>query len=355
MHLLGLMQDSGNKTPKQLGFRMPAEWERHEAIWMAWPHDVNTWKDPLEIEDTCVEIVWALHAGEKIKLLVNDEEEERRAKEKLKNAKIGLNQVIFCRIPNVDAWMRDCSPIFLVNDKTKEKRYVHWEFNAWGNKYDDLLEDRAIPKKLSEFLKLKSFRPGIVLEGGSIDVNGTGTVLTSEQCLLNKNRNPSLTKERIEQYLKDYLNVSNVLWLREGIAGDDTDGHIDDIARFVGQNTVVCAFEDDENDENYPILKENYNLLLEMKDENGKNLNVIRLPMPGFVGDKEGRLPASYLNFYIGNSAVAVPVFGHENDKKALEILQKQFPSRKVVGINCTAMVYGLGTIHCRSQQEPQI
>ncbi|MEK6891828.1 MAG: agmatine deiminase family protein, partial [Nanoarchaeota archaeon] len=228
-------------------------------------------------------------------------------------------------------------------------------FNAWGNKYDDLKEDNTIPYEMNKKMKLQMFEPKIVLEGGSIEVNGTGTLLTSEQCLLNKNRNPNLTKTQIEQYLKDYLNVSNILWLKDGIVGDDTDGHIDDLARFVNQNTVVCAFEDKPDDENYEILKENYELLTKMKDEKGNKLNIIKLPMPGFVGDRGGRLPASYANFYIGNESVVVPVFGCDNDKKALEILQKLFPARRVVGINCTSMVYGFGALHCVSQQEPKI
>jgi len=344
-----------NQTPKSLGFRMPAEWEKQEAVWLSWPHDKNTWKDISEIEVTCVDVIKALHLGEKVKLLVNDEKEEQRAEEKLKNVQVDLNRVIFYQIKNVDAWFRDYGPTFVVNDNAKQKAMVKWTFNAWGNKYDDLKEDNKIPYEMNKKLNLKMFEPNIVLEGGSIEVNGTGTLLTTEQCLLNKNRNPNLTKTQIEQYLKDYLNVSNILWLKEGIAGDDTDGHIDDLARFVSQNTVVCAFEENKDDENYEILKENYELLSKMKDEKGNRLNVIKIPMPGFVGDDERRYPASYANFYIGNESVVVPIFGHENDRKALEILQKLFPVRKIVGINCKSMVYGFGTLHCVSQQEPII
>jgi len=193
------------------------------------------------------------------------------------------------------------------------------------------------------------FEPGIVLEGGSIEVNGAGMVLTTEQCLLNDNRNHQLKRADIEEYLKEYLNVSDVLWLREGIAGDDTDGHIDDIARFVSNDTVLCAFEENPADENYKILKENYDRLREF------GLNVVKLPMPGHLGDRHARLPASYANFFIGNSAVAVPIFGHANDRRALDIIQECFPSRRVVGIHASAMVHGLGTIHCCSQQEPRV
>ena len=230
---------------------------------------------------------------------------------------------------------------------------VDWIFNSWGNKYDDLKADDIIPKKINEFLNIKRFEPKIVLEGGSIEVNGKGTCLTTKQCLLNKNRNPLLNQKEIEQYLKDYLGVSHVIWLNEGIVGDDTDGHIDDIARFVNPTTVAAAYEDDKDDENYDFLAENYNILKKAKDQDGKSLRIIKLPMPGKVIDKKTgkRLPASYANFFIGNKTVVVPIFGYKNDEKALKILQECFPSRKVVGINCTALVLGFGTLHCISQQ----
>ena len=335
-------------TPKQLSFRMPAEWEKHEATWLAWPHDKNSFENPFEVEDTVVEMINCLHTGEKIKLLVNDEKEEQRAKEKLKNAKIGLNQVVFYRVPNVDAWMRDCGPIFLVNDKTKEKAFVHWEFNAWGIKYDDLLQDKIIPEKLGKFLKLKRFRPGIVLEGGSIDVNGKGMCMTTEQCLLNKNRNPSLSKKEIENYLKDFLGVDEILWLKEGIENDDTDGHIDDIARFVDEKTILCSTAPTD-DPNHKSLRENFEIL--KKD---RRFNVIELPMPYYK--HEGKImPASYANFLIANECVLVPAFKDKNDNKALEIIAKCFPSKKIIGIDCRKLVFGGGTIHCRTQQEPKI
>ena len=346
------------KTPKQLGYRMPAEWENQEAVWISWPHNSDTWPNDMlkEVENSYAEFVKALCTEQKVSILVNGKDSEEKAISKLKNKRIrDFKNIIFHHITTVDGWMRDCGPTFVVNDNTKQKALVKWIFNAWGNKYDDLKEDEGIQYKINEFLKLKMFEPKIVLEGGSIEVNGSGTLLTTVQCLLNKNRNPTLTKKQIEQYLKDYLNVSNILWLKEGIAGDDTDGHIDDIARFVNQNTVVCAFEDNENDENYSILKQNYELLLKMKDEKGNQLDVIKLPMPGFVGDEGRRYPASYCNFYIGNEAVAVPIFGHENDKKALAILQDLFPKRKVIGINSKEMVYGFGSFHCLSQQEPEV
>src|SRR3989344_1578712 len=346
------------QTPKSLGFRMPAEWEKQEAVWICWPHNLDTWPAGMlkEVENSYAEFVKSLYNGQKVSILVNNEDFEKNAKLKLKDWGVkDFKNIFFYQIKNVDGWIRDYGPIFVVNDKTKKKAMVKWVFNAWGIKYEDLKQDNQIPYKMNEILKLPIFEPKIVLESGSIEVNGSGTLLTTEQCLLNKNRNPTLTKKQIEQCLKDYLNVSNILWLKEGIAGDDTDGHIDDIARFVNQNTVVCAFEEDKNDENYEILKENYELLNGMKDENGRKLNIIKLPMPGFVGDDERRYPASYANFYIGNQAVVVSIFGHSNDSKALEILQKLFPTRKVVGVNCKAMAYGFGSLHCVSQQEPGV
>jgi len=346
------------QTPKSLSFRMPAEWEKQEAAWIAWPHNKETWPEDMlkEVEKYYSEWTKALHAGQKVKILVNDEDFEEKARLKLKNHGIeDFKNILFYKIKTVDAWIRDYGPTFVISNKTKQKAMVKWIFNSWGNKYDDLKEDSQVPYEINKIMRLPLFEPKIVLEGGSIEVNGSGTILTTEQCLLNKNRNPHLKKEQIEQFLKDCLNVSNILWLKEGIAGDDTDGHIDDIARFVSQNTIVCAFEDNKNDENYEVLKENYELLLKMKDENGDKLNIIKLPMPGFVGDKDRRYPASYCNFYIWNEAVVVPVFGHENDKKALDILQKLFPDRKIVGINSKELVYGFGSFHCLSQQEPKI
>ena len=338
-------------TPRALGYRMPAEWEPQEAIWLSWPHNEITWPGGLlaEVERSYTEIIRSLHTGQKIKLLVRDADAEEKVRAALAAADIELAQVVFFRIATEDAWIRDYGPTFVVNHSSRELAVVKWMFNAWGNKYEDLLPDKRIPHEMNLHLRLPLFEPGIVLEGGSIEVNGAGTVLTTEQCLLNKNRNPDLSRGDIEHYLKEYLGVSNVLWLREGIAGDDTDGHIDDIARFVNENTVVCGFEDDPSDENHKILKENYDLLKRLP------LRVVKLPMPGYVGDGQSRLPASYANFYIGNRTVVVPLFGHVNDESAIHILQDCFRERRVVGVQCSAMAQGLGTIHCCSQQEPSV
>jgi agmatine deiminase len=277
--------------------------------------------------------------------------------DRLRREKVDLHRVRFHQVDYADVWFRDYGPTFVVkrekeNDKNK-LAMVAWTFNAWGEKYPGLMGDTRIPCLINDDLKMECFLPGIVLEGGSIDVNGCGTVLTTEQCLLNGNRNPGMNKEEIETYLKEYLGASKVIWLKEGIAGDDTDGHVDDVARFVNPTTVLCAYEDDPEDENYSVLMANYEQLCRETDQDGNPLNVIKLPMPGRFGG-ELRLPASYANFYIGNEVVMVPVFGDENDIVALKIIQEAFPERKVVGIDCREVVQGMGAIHCISQQQPR-
>jgi len=331
---------------------MPAEWETHDAIWLSWPHDPITFPGRVEkVEGTYAQIIAAIHKSETVNLFVKDEQMKSRATEILKRKNIDLTKIAFHVHNYADVWFRDYGPIFIKNQTNLAM--VHWIFNAWGGKYEELAKDTRIPELINKKLDLARFTPGIILEGGSIDVNGKGTLMTTEQCLLNKNRNAHLSKEQIETYLKDYLGVAHIIWLKDGIVGDDTDGHVDDIARFVNPTTVLCAYEEDQNDENHAPLKENYELLMNATDQDGNKLEVIKLPMPGCVGDAEGRLPASYANFYIGNKTVIVPAFGHENDKKALAIIQKAFPDRKAVGINCTDLVHGLGAIHCISQQQP--
>lgn len=332
---------------------MPAEWEQHDAIWLSWPYDPITFPDRVEkAEDVYGEIIKAIRHSEKVNLLVKDGAMKKRAQDILKESGVNPDDIAFHVYEYADVWFRDYGPIFLVGDKGLAMS--HWIFNAWGEKYETLMKDTRIPEFINRSMNIPCFKPGIVLEGGSIDVNGKGTLLTTEQCLLNKNRNPNLSKSEIEEYLMEYLGVSHIIWLKNGIEGDDTDGHIDDIARFVNPATVLCAYEENRNDVNYPILHENYEILLHAKDQDGNKLKVIKLPMPGGIGDEEGMLPASYANFYIGNTVVLVPVFGHENDARTLNIISRQFSDRKVVGINCSDLVHGLGTIHCISQQQPK-
>lgn len=342
------------KTPRELGYSMPAEWEKHSAVWLAWPHDPTTFPDRIErAEEVYTQIIGAIHESEDMNLFVKDIAMKAKVVKLLDKKGVNMEKIHFSVFEYADVWFRDYGPIFVLDRTHRKLAMLHWVFNAWGGKYEELLKDAIIPSIINQKMRLRCFNPGIVLEGGSIDVNGRGTLLTTEQCLLNRNRNPDLSKKEIEQYLKDYFGVSNVIWLKKGIAGDDTDGHIDDVARFVAPSTVLCAYEEDITDENYPVLKENYEILRESGDQDGNSLNLIKLPMPGSVGDGQVRLPASYANFYIGNKVVLVPVFGHENDKKALNIIQRVFPDRKVAGIDCTDLVYGLGAIHCITQQQP--
>jgi agmatine deiminase len=332
---------------------MPAEWEKHDAVWLAWPHDPTTFPSRVErAEEAYVQIVKRIHEGECVNLFVKDDDTQKKAASLFEKENIDLTKVNFFQFNYADVWFRDYGPTFLVNEKC-ELAMVHWIFNSWGEKYDELLRDRQIPRVINQKMQIPRFEPGIVLEGGSIEVNGKGTVLTTEQCLLNKNRNPNLNKQQIENYLKDYLGVTNIVWLKEGILGDDTDGHVDDLARFVNPTTVVCVFEEDKEDFNYSVLKENYEILIQSIDQNGKKFKIIKLPMPGTVEGEGMRLPASYANFYVGNKTVLVPIFGCKNDKIALRILQEQFPNRRIVGINCSDIVVGLGTIHCITQQQP--
>jgi len=332
---------------------MPAEWAKHEAIWLAWPHDPTTFISGVEkVENTYVQIIKQIHKDEYVNLFVKDEAMRQKATALLEKSKINPKKIRFFEFDYADVWFRDYGPIFVVNSNN-ELAMVHWVFNSWGEKYEELLKDKRIPQAINSCMRLKCFEPGIVLEGGSIDVNGKGTLLTTEQCLLNKNRNSNLGKEQIEKLLKDYLGVTHIIWLKNGIAGDDTDGHIDDVARFVNPTTVVCAYAD-EDDENSEALRMNYEILCQSTDQCGKKLKVVKLPMPGKVTYDGKRLPASYANFYIGNRTVLVPTFENKNDKVAISILQKLFPRRKVVGINCLDLVCGFGAIHCISLQQPK-
>jgi agmatine deiminase len=272
----------------------------------------------------------------------------------------GAANICCHQIPTVDSWIRDYGPNFLIDD-TQGLAFNDWEFNAWGNKYEELKQDNAIPARLESLLKVPRFEPGIVMEGGSIEVNGAGCVLTTEQCLLNPNRNPDSNTDQIEQFLKQYLGVAKVLWLGEGIVGDDTDGHIDDIARFAAPGVIVCAVEEDPADANYELLQDNLRRLSKMTDASGRSFEIVTLPMPGVVGGGSSdtrqleRLPASYANFYLANNVVLAPIFGHANDSRALETLQRLFGDRRVVGINCEPLVWGMGTIHCVTQQQPEV
>jgi agmatine deiminase len=340
------------KTPRELGYMMPPEWSTHEAIWLAWPHDPTTFTTGVEkVEETFLQIIKLIHDDEYVNLFVKDTDMKQKITSMFRKRNIDLNKIRFFEFDYADVWFRDYGPIFVMNREQK-LAMVRWIFNSWGEKYEDLLKDAQIPQVINKAMHLDCFEPGIVLEGGSIDVNGKGTLLTTEQCLLNKNRNSQLSKERIEKYLQDYLGVTHIIWLRCGIVGDDTDGHVDDLARFVNPTTVVCAYEEG-NDENAEALRKNYEILCQSTDQDGKKLSIVKLPMPGNVECNKKRLPASYTNFYIGNKTVLVPIFESENDNVALSILTKLFPKRKVVGVDSVDLICGFGAIHCISQQQP--
>lgn len=354
---------------------MPAEWEPHQGTWLAWPHNKEHWPGKFEpIPPVFAKIAHALvEGGEKVFICVNDAAMEASARKFLAP---NLANIQFFHIPTNTSWSRDHGPIFVKRisssspgatrwrrEASEESGFagsersgtyiLDWIFNSWGGKYPPWDLDDTVPQKIGAQLKIPVVQPGIILEGGSIDVNGKGTLLTTEQCLLNKNRNPHLNRAQIEKYLHDFLGATNVLWLKEGIIGDDTDGHIDDIARFVDSQTVVCAVEKNRNDENYEILQKNFEDLKKMKDQDGKSFRIVSIPMPDPIVHEGQRLPASYANFYIANKAVLVPTFQCKQDAEALKILGELFPTRKIIGIGCVDLIWGLGTIHCSTQQQP--
>lgn len=339
-------------SPAALGFRMPAEWELHAATWLSWPHKEASWPGKLErIPPIWVEMVRRLVAGEQVNVLVNDAAPAATVHALLADAGVPLARVRLHDVPTDDAWMRDHGPTFVT--RGDEFALVDWIYNAWGGKYPPWQNDDRVPHALAEVLHAPRFEPGLVLEGGSIDVDGAGTLLTTEQCLLNPNRNPGRSRADIERALCDYLGARRVLWLGDGILGDDTDGHVDDLTRFVAPATVVTVVEDDPADPNHAPLQDNLQRLRGMRDAAERPLRVVTLPMPTPVEYDGQRLPASYANFYIANAVVLVPVFDCPNDARALATLRELFPTREVVGITATDMVWGLGACHCVTQQQP--
>ena len=344
------------QTPKQLGFQFPAEFEKHTATWLSWPHKEASWPGKIEsIYPAYSFFVKILAQSEHVHINVADPVMKAKALEHLSRVGANLLAIQFHFNPTNDAWCRDHGPAFLINKKEKKKAIIDWGYNAWGGKYPPYDLDDIIPTRIANDLKLQVFNPGIVMEGGSVDFNGAGAVLTTKACLLNKNRNPTLTQKQVEQYLINYYGVEQVLWLGDGIIGDDTDGHIDDIARFVNTDTVVTVVEEDKSDENYEVLQENLKTLKAMRLLNGQPLRIIELPMPSPVLYEDQRLPASYANFYISNQHVIVPTYRCKNDHKALQILSQAFPQHEAIGIDSVDIIWGLGSFHCLSQQEPAL
>lgn len=343
-------------TPKQLGYFFPAEFAPHEATWLSWPHKEASWPGKIHmIYQPYAQFVKAVSEGEKVRINVADTMMKGFASATLQRENVNLQQVEFFIHPTNDAWCRDHGPAFIINPGKKEKAIIDWSYNAWGNKYPPYDLDDVIPTLIAKKFNLPVFYPNIIMEGGSVDFNGNGTLITSTACLLNPNRNPQLNQQQIENYLQQYYGVEQILWIDEGIVGDDTDGHIDDTVRFVNEDTVITVIEENEEDENYELLQHNLKQLKQMRLLNGKQLNIIELPMPDEVIYEGQRLPASYANFYIANNVVVVPTYQCDNDEKALDIIQQCFPSRKVVGINSVDIIWGLGSFHCLSQQEPSV
>jgi agmatine deiminase len=358
----------GGKTPYALGYRMPAEWEPHEATWLAWPHNPEDWPGKFQaIPWVYAEIVRLLAERERVHLIVEDEQAERRARGMLARAGAKLEQVSFHAWPTDRGWMRDSGPIFIrkdgLRDGTGQVALTNWGFNAWA-KYDDWRLDDLIPERVAGLLKLPEWQPRIevdgeprrlVLEGGAIDTNGEGTLLATEECLQSEvqERNPGVKRERLERALRDFLGMEQVIWLGRGIAGDDTHGHVDDITRFVGPETIVTCVEPDTRDANHEPLRENLERLRAARTPDGKQFTLVELPMPRPVIFRGQRLPASYANFYIANGVVLAPTFHDKNDRVALNTLAEIFPDRDVIGVHCVDLVWGLGTLHCMTQQQP--
>jgi len=333
---------------------MPAEWEPHAATWLSWPR-----QEGISFPNSFDRVMPALRAmvdalieSEHVCINICNGAHEAEVREVLRG--LPMDRISFHLVPTNEPWCRDHGPIFLTRDIDPKLAVVDWDYNAWGNKYPPFDLDEVAPTRVAEILDVPVFYPGMILEGGAIDVNGAGSLLTTESCLLNKNRNPRLSREEIEQRLRDYLGVRDILWLGDGIVGDDTDGHVDDLARFVSERMVVTVVEEDRDDENYEPLQKNLARLQAM-EIGDQAIDVVTLPMPKKIMREGIRLPATYANFYIANTCVLVPTFADPADQVALSILGECFPNRRVIGIDCRELIWGLGAFHCLTQQQPAV
>ncbi len=346
-----------NTVPANHGYYFPAEFAPQSSTWLSWPHKEESWPGKIHtIFPSYVDFVKELTKGQRVNINVSDDAMKDFAISHLQTANVDLNQINFFFHPTNDAWCRDHGPAFLINPKADIKKViVDWGYNAWGNKYPPFELDDEIPTRIGTALGVPVFYPGIVMEGGSVDFNGSGTLITSTACLLNPNRNPHLNRDQIENYLCNYYGVQQILWVDEGIVGDDTDGHIDDTVRFVNQDTVLAVIEPNKKDENHALLEHNLKQIKSMRLLNDKQLNIVELPMPDPLFYEGQRLPCSYANFLIANHSVIVPVFNSKKDDQALRIIQECFPTRNVVGIDSSDIIWGLGSFHCLSQQEPAV
>ncbi|HEX4054835.1 MAG TPA: agmatine deiminase family protein [Tepidisphaeraceae bacterium] len=349
-----------NQTPASLGYTFPPEWAAHAGTWFSWPRPEGiSFPDKYHtVPESLARIFRQITPREKVHINVPNGNYERIVKQQLAEHGCGLRNIFFHHIKTNESWCRDHGPAFVVRTgrgARRSKAIVDWAFNAWGGKYPPYDDDDAVPTRVAEELGLPVFYPGIIMEGGAVDFNGAGTILTTTDCLLNKNRNPKQNKSGIEKYLKDYYGQKKVCWLTGGITGDDTDGHIDDLARFISPTKIVIGVEDDPKDENDRVLRDARRQLQKLTDQDGRPFEIIEIPMPGLVEYDGQRLPATYVNFYFVNGALLVPTYrDRHNDRKALRILQDHLPGRKVIGIDCVELIWGLGAIHCLSQQEPK-
>lgn len=373
-------RESLHGTPLSLGYTFPAEWERHAGTWFSWPRPegISFPNKYHTVPENLARIFREIAPRETVHVNVPNGNYERIVKQQLKDAGCPLRNIQFHHIKTNESWCRDHGPAFVVNRAKKKMAVVDWGFNAWGGKYPPYDDDDAVPTRIAEELRLPVFYPGrsavfhsvesgrrrhrvvpngrpIIMEGGSVEFNGAGTVLTTTDCLLNKNRNPGISEEDLEEYLKDYYGQQHICWLTGGIDGDDTDGHIDDLARFISPTTIVIGIEDDPKDVNYKLLRSARKQLDKLRDQDGRAFDIVEIPMPGVVEHDGQRLPATYVNFYFVNGALLVPTYRHrKNDRRALEILQQHLPDRTVIGIDCVELIWGLGAIHCLTQQQPK-
>jgi agmatine deiminase len=348
---------STSPSPASLGYRMPAEWEPHAATWLSWPRPEGiSFPDAYErVQPALCAMVDALADSEPVNINVCDAAHEKVVRGFLARHRARHGHVAFHHIPINEPWCRDHGPIFITRDEAPRVAILDWGYNAWGWKYPPFDDDDVVPTRIAEKLGLPVIEPGMILEGGSIEVNGAGSLITTKSCLLNPNRNPNLTQAQIEQHLRDYLGISDILWLGDGIEGDDTDGHVDDLTRFVAPHSVVTVVEEDEDDSNYAALQHNLEVLRSATTGDGTPLEVHTLPMPHKIVRDGQRLPASYANFYIANTVVLLPVFADTNDRWAKAVLEKLFPTRRIVGIDCRELIWGLGAFHCLTQQQPEL
>ena len=343
---------------KPQNYVMPPEWASHAGTMLTWPHNRQTWPDErLErVEQVYIELVKWIVSFEPVLLFVNDKGIKERVLNYLHHQNIDTEKIEIVIQPVNDVWVRDCGPIMVKHRKNETYAIVNWEYNAWGEKYPPWSDDNKLPEFIANRYGLPTFEPGIVLEGGAIDTNGTGVFLTTESVLLNENRNPNLTKKQVEEYLSSYLGAEKVIWLKTGLAGDDTDGHIDGIARFVNESTIITSVCEDENNLNHDALKENYEILKRATDQAGKPFTVIPIPLPetkidGETVDGSEHVPASYINFYILNEAVLIPLYDDRYDRAVTETFSELFPERRIIGFPCSDLIWGQGSIHCITQQ----